>query len=77
MNAFLFRLFEKPSEIPSVEKAKAKEWIMSDALSRRFVTVTAPSIVAAIGEVLRKAFGRPPSAEAFAPLVARIDRPKG
>jgi hypothetical protein len=73
MNALLFKFLAKPSETPRVGKAKAKEWIMKDALSRRFVTVTAPSIVAAIGEVLRKAFGRPPPADAFAPLIARID----
>jgi hypothetical protein len=77
MNALLFKSFRKPLQTTRVEIAKAKRWIMTDALSRRFVTVTAPSIVAAIGEVLRKAFGRPPSAEAFAPLIARIDRQKG
>jgi hypothetical protein len=73
MNASLFKSFAKPRETLRVHRAKAKEWIMKDALSRRFVTVTAPSIVAAIGEVLRKAFGRPPPADSFAPLIARID----
>ncbi len=48
---------------------------MSDTLSRRFVTVAAPNVLAAIGDILRRAFGRPAPAEYFEKLLARLDRP--
>ena len=47
---------------------------MTDTLPRRLVVVTAPNPLAAIGEVLRKAFGRPAPMEIFDRLVRRLDR---
>jgi hypothetical protein len=47
---------------------------MTDSLSRRFVTVSAPNVLAAIGEILRRAFRKPAPAEQFEKLVARLDR---
>ena len=47
---------------------------MSDTLTRRLVVVTAPDPLAALGEMLRKAFGRPARLEMFDRLVGRLDR---
>lgn len=47
---------------------------MTDTFPRRFVTVAAPNILAAIGEVLRNAFRPPARAECFETLVMRLDR---
>jgi hypothetical protein len=47
---------------------------MTDTLPRRFTTVTAPNMLTAIGEVLRKAFRRPPPVELFERLIVRLDR---
>lgn len=49
---------------------------MTNALPRRFITVTPPNPHAAIGEALRKAFRRSCSETAamFEGLLARLDR---
>lgn len=47
---------------------------MTDTLPRRFVMVTAPNPLAAIGEILRKAFGRPAPLEILDRLVRTLDR---
>ena len=47
---------------------------MTNTLPRRLVVVTAPNPLTAIGEILRKAFGRPAPKEIFDRLVGRLDR---
>ena len=47
---------------------------MTETLPKRFVTVTAPNPLAALGEMLRKAFGRPAPMEMFDKLIARLHR---
>jgi hypothetical protein len=48
--------------------------VMTDTLPRRLVVVTAPDPLAALGEILRRAFGRPARLEMFDRLVGRLDR---
>jgi hypothetical protein len=47
---------------------------MTNALPRRFVLVAPPSVHAAIGEALKKAFGQPRPARFIERLLARLDR---
>jgi len=47
---------------------------MTNALPRRFVLVAPPNVLTAIGEVLRKAFGKPASGEKFEPILLRLNR---
>ena len=47
---------------------------MTSTLPRRLVVVTAPNPLAAIGEILRKAFGRPAPVETLDRLLRRLDR---
>lgn len=47
---------------------------MTDTLPRRFDMVAAPNPLAAIGEMLRRAFGYPAPMEIFDKLIARLNR---
>ena len=46
---------------------------MTDTLPRRFITVAPPNVLSAIGELLRKAFGKPSPAEYFK-IIGTLDR---
>lgn len=45
---------------------------MTDTYPRRFTTVTAPTLLSAIGEMLRKAFGKPASTEKFDTMLSTL-----
>ena len=46
---------------------------MTETLPRRFITVAPPNVLTAIGELLRKAFGKPAPAEYFR-IIGKLDR---
>ena len=72
--SFSLRRSRNPMKIGAFSLQTAEEWKMTDTLPKRLVIVAAPSPLAAIGEMLRKAFGNPAPMEIFDRLIAMLHR---